>query len=162
VHETLITPSGAKQVELDDKDGQFIYEHRKRDMVWWPRGVRNFFINGGGVPPQADRQELWVEFRKLIAQHGDFPTYCEFEAYMSRGNIAVEIKNWFIKNRRYGLPSYNAKYTEIRECFLTYFLWFHPEELSKDLIDQDKDYMVYPDIIAKIHGESKKGVFRCA
>ena len=153
VHEALVSPEGANQVDLLDHYGQFIYEHRKQEYVWWPRGLRNFFLKGGGVPPQADRQELWLDFRKMITKYGDFPTYRHFEKYLSGGNIAPEIKDWFITHRKYGLPSYDAKYTEIREGFLTYFLWFHPEELPAELIEQDKEYMNYLAEIKKIHGE---------
>jgi len=152
VHETLITPRGANQIDLDDCDGRFLYEHRKREQVWWPRGLRNFFLAGGGVPPQADRQRLWLEFKALIAKHGDFKTYVAFEAYLAEGNISQEIKDWFIKQRLLGLPSYDAKFTEIREGFLTYFIWYHPEELPSKLIEQDKDYMDYSAEIKRIHG----------
>lgn len=153
VHESLVTPGGANQISLDDRDGLFLYEHRKREQVWWPRGLRNFFLAGGGVPPQADRQQLWLEFKSLIARHGDFKTYRDFEAYLSTGNIAQEIKDWFIQQRRLGLPSYDAKFTEIREGFLTYFIWYHPEELPRELIEQDMDYMDYVSEIERIHGE---------
>ncbi len=152
VHETLITPGGTHQIDLDDSEGRFLYEHRKREQIWWPRGLRNFFLNGGGVPPQADRQQLWLEFKSLIARHGAFKTYRDFEAYLAQGNIAQEIKDWFIKQRLLGLPSYDAKFTEIREGFLTYFIWYHPEELPSELIEQDKDYMDYPAEIKCIHG----------
>lgn len=152
VHETLVTPGGANQIDLDDSDGRFLYEHRKREQIWWPRGLRNFFLAGGGVPPQANRQQLWLEFKSLIAKHGNFKTYRDFEAYLAQGSIAPEIKSWFIAHRRLGLPSYDAKFTEIREGFLTYFIWYHPEELPSELIEQDKDYMDYLAEIKRIHG----------
>ncbi len=152
VHEALVTPGGTQQIDLDDSNGLFLYEHRKREQVWWPRGLRNFFLNGGGVPPQADRQQLWLEFKDLIAKHGTFKTSVDFDAYLAKGNIAQEIKDWFIQNRLIGLPSYDSKFTEIREGFLTYFIWHNPEELPQELIEQDKDYMDYTLEIKRIHG----------
>lgn len=152
VHETLQIPSGVRAIDLDDQNGQVIYEHRKRELITWPRGLRNFFIAGGGILYQDDKPQLWKDFRALIAKYGDFKTYHDFEDYLEKGNIAQEIKDWFIAYRLYGLPSYDAKYTEIREGFLTYFLWFHPEELPKELVEQDSSYMDYAAAIKRVHG----------
>ncbi len=162
VHETLVFPSGSRQAPIEDFAGtnnEVLYEHIKKEYVTWPRGLRNFFINGGGVPPQADRQALWLEFKAVIARHGVFKTYLDFEAYLAKGNIAQEIKTWFTTHRLLGLPSYDAKFTEIREGFLTYFIWYHPEELPKELIAEDKDYIDYMDYVEeskKIHGPDIK------
>jgi glycosyltransferase involved in cell wall biosynthesis len=155
VHETLVIPSGGREVKLQDfanSDRELLYEHIKKEHVVWSRGVRNFFLSGGGVPPQADRQVIWLDFLKLIRRHGTFETYVDFEKYMRAGEIAEEIKQWFIAHRLYGLPSNDAKFTEIRETFLTYFVWFHPEELPKEFLIEDKDYMDYVAEAKKIHG----------
>jgi len=159
VHETLVFPSGSRQSPIRDfagTDNEVLYEHIKKEYVTWPRGLRNFFLNGGGVPPQADRQQLWFEFKDMIAKHGDFKTYRDFEAYLAKGNIVQEIKTWFTTYRLLGLPSYDAKFTEIREAFLTYFIWYHPEELPQELIAEDKDYMDYVEESKKIHGPDIK------
>jgi len=42
--------------------------------------------------------------------------------------------------------------SEIRECFLTYFVWYHPEEIPQELLEHDKSYKDYAHEAQKIHG----------
>jgi hypothetical protein len=128
IHEALQTPSGANQVCLDiyhDPVDWYFYEHRKVQGQVWERAVRNFFI-GEGFHTSPGNKKIWSEFHETI---GDFPTYIEFIAYLKKGNIAQEIKDFFIKYKDYGMPSNEPCYTEIRELYLTYFELYHPEEL---------------------------------
>ena len=154
LHETLVPPSGMRQTRANDfadTDQELLYEHTKREGIIWPRGLRNFYICGGGTNLQ-DKQPLWHPFRELISKYVEFESWIDIEEYFRKGNIAQEIKDWFIEHRKDGLPSYDAKFTEIREGFLTYFIWYHPEELPSELIEQDKAYMNYPAEIKRIHG----------
>ena len=100
-----------------------------------------------------DDQPLWRPFREMISKHVEFDNWLDVEAYFRKGNIAQEIKDWFIEHRLDGLPSYAQEFTELREGFLTYFIWYNPDELPKELIEQDKHYMDYEAEIKKIHGE---------
>lgn len=157
VHETLIVPSGVHSIRVHDFAGteqEMLYEHIKQEGINWVRGLRNFYTCGGGHNLK-DKQPLWRPFRELISKHVQFDTWADVENYFSKGNIAQEIKDWFIQHRLDGLPSYDSKYTEIREGFLTYFIWFRPEELPAELIEQDKDYMDYVAEIERIHGKEK-------
>ena len=158
VHETLIFPSGQKEIkarDFADTPGEIIYEHIKRERLEWVRGIRNFYTCGGGHNLRDD-QPLWRPFREMISRHVEFDNWPDVEKYFEKGNIAQEIKDWFIEHRKYGLPSYDSKYTEVREGFLTYFLWHHPEELPASLIEEDKDYMDYVLEAQKLHGPSVK------
>ncbi len=154
VHETLIFPTGQKEIKATDfanTEQEIVYEHVKRENLVWVRGIRNFYTCGGGHN-MRETHPLWLPFRELINNHVEFDNWLDVEAYFRQGNIAQEIKDWFIENRNYGLPSYDSQFTEVREGFLTYFLWYHPEELPSHLIDEDKDYMDYVSEAQKIHG----------
>lgn len=158
VHETLIIPSGNREVKANDfadTDREIVYEHVKREGINWVRGIRNFYTCGGGHNLK-DGQPLWRPFREMLSRHVDFETWPEVEKYFEKGNIAQEIKDWFVKYRKHGLPSYDSQYTEVREGFLTYFIWHHPEELPGELLEEDKDYMDYEAEAKRIHGDDVK------
>ncbi len=154
-HETLLMPSGQRQIKANDfagTDQEIMYEHIKREGVVWQHGLRNFYTCGSGHHLK-DNQPLWRPFLELLSRHGTFESWTDVEEYLSKGNIAPEIKEWFIKHRKHGLPSCDPQFTEIREGFLAYFIWYHPEELPKELLNQDKDYMDYSRAIKRIHGQ---------
>ena len=158
VHETLIFPSGQREVQANDfadTAQEIIYEHVKREHLVWVRGIRNFYTCGGGHNLR-EQHPLWLPFRELINKHVKFENWLDVEQYFRQGNIAPELKDWFIEHRKYGLPSYDSQYTEVREGFLTYFLWYHPEEIPSHLIEEDKDYMDYVTEARKIHGSEAK------
>ena len=171
LHETLIPPSGVRQVraqDFADTDHEILYEHIKKENVIWPRGMRNFYTFGGG-PNLGNRQPLWQPFREILTRAGDFENWTGVDAYLAAGNVTQELKDWLIKYRCEGLNSgtddegcgfehegrMDDKYdgsSEIRECFLTYFVWYHPEELPLDIIENDKGYKDYVVEAKKIHG----------
>jgi glycosyltransferase involved in cell wall biosynthesis len=167
LHEALQQPSGLRQARLQDfadTDHEILYEHIKQENVIWPRGMRNFYTFGGG-PNLGPRQPLWMPFRRMLAQHGQFQEWNGVEAYLEAGNIAQEIKDWFVKYRLEGTSTeehgiehegrqdgYDGS-SEIRECFLTYFVWYHPEELPAELLEKDKSYKDYAHEAKKIHGD---------
>lgn len=166
LHETLIPQSGTRQTRANDyadTDSEILYEHIKQENVIWPRGMRNFYTFGGG-PNLGTNQVLWLPFREMLRRAGDFENWTAVEKYLSEGNITQEIKDWMIKYRLEGTSTANhgIEHTgrqdeydgssEIRECFLTYFVWFHPEELPKEIIDKDKEFKDYAHEAEKIHG----------
>lgn len=171
LHETMIQPSGQRQTRaqsFEDTPNEILYEHIKQENVIWPRGMRNFYTFGGG-PNLGPRQPLWLPFRKLLEEAGTFENWTEVEAYLAKGNITQDLKDWLIKYRCEGLHAgegddgcgfehegrMDQKYdgsSEIRECFLTYFVWFHPEELPRELIEHDKTYRDYVHLAKQIHG----------
>lgn len=172
LHETLIQPSGQRQIRAQDfanTENEILYEHIKLENVIWPRGMRNFYTYGGG-PNLGDRQPLWKPFREILDRAGPFENWTAVEEYLAAGNVSQELKDWMIKYRCEGLHPgdgddgcgfehegrMDEKYdgsSEIRECFLTYFIWFHPEELPKELIEHDKSYKDYVHESKKIHGD---------
>lgn len=175
LHETLIPPSGVRQARLPDNADtpqEVVYEHIKQENVIWPRGMRNFYTFGGG-PNLGERQPLWRPFREILDRIGPFENWTAVEKYLEAGNVDQELKDWLIKYRCEGLNSgtgddgcgfehegrMDQKYdgsSEIRECFLTYFVWFHPEELPLELIEHDKSYVDYVHEAQKIHGPDVK------
>ena len=166
LHESLMPPSGQRQVRAQDfvdTDHEMTYEHIKKENVIWPRGMRNFYTFGGG-PNLGEKQAHWRPFREMLARAGDFENWTAVEAYLEAGNIAQELKDWFIKHRLEGTSTeehgieHDARQdaydgaSEIRECFLTYFVWFHPEELPEELLEKDKNYKDYATEARKING----------
>jgi glycosyltransferase involved in cell wall biosynthesis len=157
LHEQLVPPTGLRIIraqDFADTDREILYEHIKQENVIWPRGMRNFYTFGGG-PNLGENQPLWRPFREVLARAGDFENWTAVEAYLERGNVIQELKDWFIKYRLEGIPpaecgtEHEGRYdaydgaSEIRECFLTYFVWYHPEELPDELLERDKKYKDY-------------------
>jgi glycosyltransferase involved in cell wall biosynthesis len=168
LHEALDPPSGVRQVrsqDFADSDREMLYEHIKKENTIWPRGMRNFYTFGGG-PNLGDKQPLWQPFREILARAGDFDNWPAVEAYLEAGNVAQELKDWFIKHRLEGTSpdehgiDHEARHnqydgaSEIRECFLTYFVWFHPEELPEEILERDKNYKDYAVEARRIHGDA--------
>ncbi len=166
LHEVLAPPSGMRQTRcdaLEDTERETLYEHIKQENVIWPRGMRNFYTFGGG-PNLGEKQAHWRPFREMLARAGDFENWTEVEAYLEAGNITQELKDWFVKHRLEGTSpadhgiEHDARQdaydgaSEIRECFLTYFVWFHPEELPEELLEKDKNYKDYATEARKING----------
>lgn len=170
LHETLIPPSGARQVRAPDNadtENEVLYEHIKLENVIWPRGMRNFYTFGGG-PNLGTSQALWEPFRAILTRAGEFENWTAVEKYLEAGNVTQELKDWMIKYRCEGFSldkagfEHEGRYdeydgsSEIRECFLTYFVWFHPEEIPQDLLESDKGYKDYAHEARKIHGPDVK------
>lgn len=167
LHEVLNSPSGTRQIRAGDHadtDKEVLYEHIKQENVIWPRGMRNFYTFGGG-PNLGTRQPLWEPFRKLLTAAGQFENWTAVEGYLKQGNVTQELKDWFIRYRLegtatsdHGIPHegrqdhYDGS-SEIRECFLTYFVWYHPEEIPSELLEKDKKYKDYVHEAKKIHGD---------
>jgi len=123
VHETL---SGADPFYMTGKHPEFptlFYEHRKQQDVVWPRGVRNYFIGGGG-PNLGSKNHRWVEMRSIAARLG-IQTWHQMHTYLIGGDIAPELKNWIVKYRRE--TGWDGS-SEQREWYKTYFRMYHPEE----------------------------------
>lgn len=170
LHESLIPPSGTRQTRANDfadTEQEILYEHIKQENVIWPRGMRNFYTFGGG-PNLGPRQPLWQPFRQLLDEIGPFENWTAVEKYMEEGNVDQRLKDWFIEHRLEGTSpeehgiEHNARHdhydgaSEIRESFLTYFVWFHPEELPAEILEKDKPYRDYAHEARKIHGDDVK------
>lgn len=123
-----------RPINLDDKDGALVYEHIKSKNIIWERGCRNFIVFGGG-PNLGEKQPLWKPFRKLLADVMGTDEYTSYDVlqYFKKGNIDQRIKDWMIKYR--DEKGYDGS-SEVRECFLTYFVLYHPEELPEHLKDK--------------------------
>jgi len=168
LHETLIPPSGVRPMQVEDAantNQEVLYEHIKRENIIWPRGFRNFYTFGGG-PNLGENQALWRPFRALLAEIGSFENWIAVEEYLVKGNVDQRLKDWFIKYRLDGTSEYGIEHegrkvpydgaSEVREAFLTYFVWYHPEELPKELLETDRAYKDYATEAKKIHGDDVK------
>jgi len=119
-----------KPIPLIDK-GVLYYEHVKLENIIWERGCRNFIVFGGG-PNLGDKQPLWKPFRALLDEvtgRTDYTSYDILE-YFKSGNIDKRIKEWMVLHRNEN--GYDGS-SEVRECFLTYFVLYHPEEMPEEL-----------------------------
>lgn len=132
LHEAL-TCSGKyiwRPIKLDDQNGKLYYSHVKQENIIWERGLRNFVVFGGG-PNLGDKQPLWRPFRKMLSKYlGNDYTSFDVIQYFKKGNIPQEIKDWIILHRNE--DGYDGS-SEVRECFLSYFVLYHPEELPIEL-----------------------------
>lgn len=123
VHEIL---HGASPIYMTGQHPEFpdlFYEHRKQENVTWPRGVRNYFIGGGG-PNLGSKNHRWVELRRITDRLG-LSTWHAFYAYLVAGNIDGELRDYFIRYRQEN--GWDGS-SEQREGYKTYFRMLHPEE----------------------------------
>jgi glycosyltransferase involved in cell wall biosynthesis len=98
VHEVL---SGADPIYMTGHHPEFpalVYEHVKQENQTWPRGVRNYFIGGGG-PNLGSKNHRWTEMKQIVAKLG-ITTWHQMQAYLLAGNIIGELRDWIIKYRR--------------------------------------------------------------
>ena len=148
VHETYNRQFAVKKVQEENKNSKYYYDHVKQQGEVWKRAhCRNFFIDGGG-PNLLERQKLWKPFRALLNEiiSPSPKTWIDYDNYLKVGNVDEKLKNWFIRYRLEGqinrdLEKYPLSETErelginydgaseVREGFLYYFGWLHPEEL---------------------------------
>ena len=114
-------------IKLIDKE-KLYYEHIKLENIIWERGCRNFIVFGGG-PNLGDKQPLWKPFRELLDDVlGKHYTSYDVLQYFKKGNIDKRIKDWMIAHK--DEDGYDGS-SEVRECYLTYFKLYHPEELEE-------------------------------
>jgi hypothetical protein len=109
-------------------DTTLIYEHRKQENVIWVRGMRNYFVGGGG-PNTNIKNKHWVELKRLCISLG-IENWHSFEKYCLQGNIDQRVKDQFCKylDLKEVCPGQIDGLSEMRESYLTYFRIFHPEE----------------------------------
>lgn len=128
VHETL---RGAGPVYTTGHHPEFPklrYEHRKQEDVIWPRGVRNYFMSGGG-PNLGAHNPRWVELKGIASRLG-IQAWPQMQAYLLKGNICQELRAWIIKYRHE--RGWDGS-SEQREWFKAYFRLWHPEEEPAEL-----------------------------
>ena len=106
----------------------FWYEHRKQENIIWPRGLRNFFIGGGGKN-LGSKNPSWVELRTITDRIG-FRGWHEFLRYLIAGNIDAALKDFLVRHR-HERGSDGA--SEVREGYKAYFRLWHPEEEPQEL-----------------------------
>ncbi len=143
-HEDLVVPTGWRVRSLDDEQGKYVYWHEKRYGETWLRATRNFFAGGGG-PNLGERNPLWRPFRALFARRG-VTTSDQMQRYLRAGGIDQEIKDWFVNRRHLGTehdptPPMWSEWpdgtSEVREGFLAYYVFLHPEEMPPDILHAD-------------------------
>lgn len=123
VHERLY---GADPTYMTGHHPEFpalFYEHRKQENVTWPRGVRNYFIGGGG-PNLGTQNHRWVELRSVAARLG-IDKWHQMQAYLLAGNVDASLRDWIIRYRHEN--GWDGS-SEQREWYKTYFRLYHPEE----------------------------------
>ena len=126
-------------IKLNDQDGKLYYQHTKLEHIIWERGCRNFIVFGGG-PNLGEKQSLWKPFREMldtVFNRSDYTSY-EVLEYFRGGNIDQLLKDWMIKYRKE--EGYDGS-SEVRECFLTYFILYNPSEIPPELVSEYKQYL---------------------
>lgn len=121
VHEFLAGADPFMQTDL-------MYEHVKEENVTWPRGSRNLFCSGGGDNVGAANHR-WVELRAIASRLG-LDTWHKFQAYMLKGNVDQELREWAV---RYRHETGYAGASEHREVYKTLYRLYHPEEEPNEL-----------------------------
>jgi len=130
VHETWGSPDLPwRAVNLDTR---FYYEHRKSALKIWRNAARNAVMGGGG-DNRGDLVPEWRELRQICAELG-INSWAEYEAYLKKGNIAQQLKNFLIKCLT--LPATNWG-TEYREMAKWYFA-MHREEMTLEIMEKIK------------------------
>jgi hypothetical protein len=147
------------------RDGELCFLHLKsKGDVWMRAAFRNLVIGGGG-PNLGEKQKLWKPYLELIHKYVEnYNTYHDYISYLIKGNVAKELKDWFITHMFEGFEdkpqawkdyciingvvkenydfisdtekSLGFNYdgmTEVREGYLAYFRWLHPEEEPEEL-----------------------------
>ncbi len=151
VHEDLRIPSGRRETILPDQGGVYRYDHVKKHGEIWLRGIRNFFAGGGG-PNLGELNPLWRPFRELIAGLSGVGNAADFVKYLQQGDVDQRVLDWFVEHRFLGTqfdptpamwPRWPDGTSEVREGFLAFFLYLHPERMPLELIDADRNYLDY-------------------
>ena len=123
VHETL---DGADPMYITGHHPEFPvfwYEHRKQENITWPRGMRNYYIGGGG-PNLGRKNPRWIQLRNIADRLG-IKTWREMHAYLIGGSIDRYLKEWIIRYRHE--TGWDGS-SEQREFYKSYFRMYHPEE----------------------------------
>lgn len=98
-------------------DVPYRYNHVKYIMETPRRGLRNFFVGGGG---DNTRPQLWREFRRMMNKYG-VKIWHDFDKMLQSGSVPEDVEKWIVENR-------NSKDSEIREVYLYYYLYLHPDK----------------------------------
>ena len=127
VHETLCGDWRSTALPTE-----FYYEHVKFESKQevWERGMRNFWIAGGGnnvgaVLPNGKPNTPWITLH-AITDHLGLKRWRDLREYMRKGNIDAELKHWLIEHRNWNDVPEMA--SEIREGF-KWYQFMHPEEI---------------------------------
>jgi hypothetical protein len=127
VHETLCGDWHPKALSTE-----YYYEHIKYESKQevWERGIRNFWIAGGGnnvgaVLPNGKPNTPWFTLHAITDRLG-LKRWRDVREYMRRGNIDAELKQWLIEYRDWNEVPEMA--SELREAF-KWYQFLHPDEL---------------------------------
>lgn len=148
VHETWHAPDIPwRSVNLDKR---FYYVHRKSALKIWRNAARNVFMGGGG----DNLGNLIPEFRELreICRKLGINKWQQYEAYLKKGNVATQLKNFLIKCLT--LPATNWG-TEYREMAKWYFA-MHKEETTPEIMEKIKTLPPMP-----VESEIEAWVTKC-
>jgi hypothetical protein len=96
-----------------------------------------------GVAQNRTDSPVWLQFHELMDKYG-FQDWHDFNRYMEKGNIAAEIKDWFIAHKE-------AENPEEASYFIWYFIFRHPEENIARISCERYDRYTW-DYVARAHG----------
>jgi hypothetical protein len=128
VHERLVGADPMYQTGHHPEFPNLWYEHRKQENVVWVRGVRNYFIGGGG-PNLGSRNPRWVKMKSIAGRLG-LDTWHKMNAYLLAGQLDGELRDWIIAHRRE--TGWDGS-SEQREWYKLYFRFYHPEQEPVEL-----------------------------
>jgi len=121
IHETLMAPPHVTW-KIGKASPKYFYRHIKSHAIVWRNAVRNMFCCGGG--DNFIGNPHWTELRQICMSLG-INTWKELYAYLKKGNIDERLKDWIIRHKDIDEEKWHS---ELREWYLYYFVYLHPEE----------------------------------
>ncbi len=129
VHEQLIHPPGVR-VKAINASPECYYEHVKSKFEQTFRGVRNFWIGGGGINDMGKHFPDWKMLHdRMFLDHG-VTSWNQFNDALKAGTIPDWLKQWIRDHKDYqdSPESVNPLSSEVRELYMLYFDYYHPDQ----------------------------------
>lgn len=129
VHEQMIHPPDLR-VRAINADPSCFYEHVKSKFEQTERGVRNFWIGGGGINDMGASFPDWKMLRSRMMLDYGISSWKDFHLFLKQGEIPVWLADWIKAHKDYQDPpnATNPLASEVRELYMLYFDYYHPDQ----------------------------------
>jgi hypothetical protein len=129
VHEQMIHPPNLP-IRAINAPPEMYYEHVKSKFEQTERGVRNFWIGGGGINDMGHNFPDWKMLHDRMFLDHNVSSWQEFKAFLKAGKLPKWLDDWIRGHEHYEDPkdSPNPIGSEVRELYMLYFDYFHPEQ----------------------------------